>query len=265
VRAQDDRDLTTVDYFDRLLGLIKNLGRHSPVAANRGHASSVAPLQPSRPGGGKTRGSQPLPATATTCAPHASRRRCHHQPAGRSRRRCLRRPQQPPPPSCFGRRPPRPHALQRASTAPSPDSVRAPPKPETRVAAAAGAAPAGEPSSDGPAMAAARSAEGRRGATPPPSPQVEQPSGDPLRRRRSGRGGPGVGRRRLGFGRPVAPARGTGAALFFFSVGVLSTESKTMFYNTSPQPRRQKKWGLLDLHIDDVKQLCLRKHADTFF
>jgi hypothetical protein len=28
VMAQVDRDLTTVDYFDRLLGLIKNLGRH---------------------------------------------------------------------------------------------------------------------------------------------------------------------------------------------------------------------------------------------
>jgi hypothetical protein len=28
VRAQVDRDLTTVDYFDRLLGLIKNLGHH---------------------------------------------------------------------------------------------------------------------------------------------------------------------------------------------------------------------------------------------
>jgi hypothetical protein len=28
--AQVDRDLTTVDYFDRLLGLIKNLGRHIP-------------------------------------------------------------------------------------------------------------------------------------------------------------------------------------------------------------------------------------------
>jgi hypothetical protein len=28
VRTQVDRDLTTVDYFDRLLGLIKNLGRH---------------------------------------------------------------------------------------------------------------------------------------------------------------------------------------------------------------------------------------------
>jgi hypothetical protein len=28
VRAQVDRALTTVDYFDRLLGLIKNLGRH---------------------------------------------------------------------------------------------------------------------------------------------------------------------------------------------------------------------------------------------
>jgi hypothetical protein len=29
VRAQVDRDLSTVDYFDRLLGLIKNLGRHT--------------------------------------------------------------------------------------------------------------------------------------------------------------------------------------------------------------------------------------------
>jgi hypothetical protein len=29
VRAQVDRGLTTVDYFDRLLGLIKNLGRHT--------------------------------------------------------------------------------------------------------------------------------------------------------------------------------------------------------------------------------------------
>jgi hypothetical protein len=29
VRAQVDRDLTIVVYFDRLLGLIKNLGRHS--------------------------------------------------------------------------------------------------------------------------------------------------------------------------------------------------------------------------------------------
>jgi hypothetical protein len=27
--AQVDRDLTTVDYFDQLLGLIKNLGHHS--------------------------------------------------------------------------------------------------------------------------------------------------------------------------------------------------------------------------------------------
>jgi hypothetical protein len=26
--AQVDRDLTTVEYFDQLLGLIKNLGRH---------------------------------------------------------------------------------------------------------------------------------------------------------------------------------------------------------------------------------------------
>jgi hypothetical protein len=33
VRAQVDRDLTTVDYFDRLLGLIKNLGRHMPSAS----------------------------------------------------------------------------------------------------------------------------------------------------------------------------------------------------------------------------------------
>jgi hypothetical protein len=32
VRAQVDRDLTTVDYFDRLLGLIKNLGHHSCVS-----------------------------------------------------------------------------------------------------------------------------------------------------------------------------------------------------------------------------------------
>jgi hypothetical protein len=29
VRAQVDRDLTIVDYFDRLLGLIKNLERHT--------------------------------------------------------------------------------------------------------------------------------------------------------------------------------------------------------------------------------------------
>jgi hypothetical protein len=29
VIAQVDRDLTTVDYFDRLLGLIKNVGRHT--------------------------------------------------------------------------------------------------------------------------------------------------------------------------------------------------------------------------------------------
>jgi hypothetical protein len=29
MRAQVDRDLTTVDYFDRLLGLIKNLGCHT--------------------------------------------------------------------------------------------------------------------------------------------------------------------------------------------------------------------------------------------
>jgi hypothetical protein len=29
VMAQVDRDLTIVDYFDRLLGLIKNLGRHT--------------------------------------------------------------------------------------------------------------------------------------------------------------------------------------------------------------------------------------------
>jgi hypothetical protein len=28
VRAQVDRDLTTVSWFDRLLGFIKNLGRH---------------------------------------------------------------------------------------------------------------------------------------------------------------------------------------------------------------------------------------------
>jgi hypothetical protein len=29
VRAQVDRDLTTVSWVDQLLGLIKNLGRHS--------------------------------------------------------------------------------------------------------------------------------------------------------------------------------------------------------------------------------------------
>jgi hypothetical protein len=33
VRAQVDRDLTTVDYFDRPVGLIKNLGRHNAVEA----------------------------------------------------------------------------------------------------------------------------------------------------------------------------------------------------------------------------------------
>jgi hypothetical protein len=32
VRAQVDRDLTTVDYFDRLLGLIKNVGRHTSIS-----------------------------------------------------------------------------------------------------------------------------------------------------------------------------------------------------------------------------------------
>jgi hypothetical protein len=31
VRAQVDRDLTTISCFDRLLGSIKNLGRHSAV------------------------------------------------------------------------------------------------------------------------------------------------------------------------------------------------------------------------------------------
>jgi hypothetical protein len=31
VMAQVDRDLTTVDYFDRLLGLIKNLGHHKSL------------------------------------------------------------------------------------------------------------------------------------------------------------------------------------------------------------------------------------------
>jgi hypothetical protein len=38
--AQVDRDLTTVDYFDRLLGLIKNLGHHTSRSAAR-------PTQPS--------------------------------------------------------------------------------------------------------------------------------------------------------------------------------------------------------------------------
>jgi hypothetical protein len=34
VRAQVDRDLTTVDYFDWLLGLIKNLGRHRSASSS---------------------------------------------------------------------------------------------------------------------------------------------------------------------------------------------------------------------------------------
>jgi hypothetical protein len=42
VRAQVDRDLTTVSWVDRLLGLIKNLGRHSFYAAC---GESVQPLQ----------------------------------------------------------------------------------------------------------------------------------------------------------------------------------------------------------------------------
>jgi hypothetical protein len=33
VRAQVDRDLTTVRWVDRLLGLIKNLGRHIHVVS----------------------------------------------------------------------------------------------------------------------------------------------------------------------------------------------------------------------------------------
>jgi hypothetical protein len=33
VRTQVDRDLTTVSRVDRRLGLIKNLGRHRPLAA----------------------------------------------------------------------------------------------------------------------------------------------------------------------------------------------------------------------------------------
>jgi hypothetical protein len=36
VMAQVDRDLTTVDYFDRLLGLIKDLRRHSNATRKRG-------------------------------------------------------------------------------------------------------------------------------------------------------------------------------------------------------------------------------------
>jgi hypothetical protein len=35
VRAQVDRDLTTVSCFDRLLGLIKNQGRHSLAWSGR--------------------------------------------------------------------------------------------------------------------------------------------------------------------------------------------------------------------------------------
>jgi hypothetical protein len=34
VRAQVDRDLTTVNWVDRLLELIKNLGRHIHLLAN---------------------------------------------------------------------------------------------------------------------------------------------------------------------------------------------------------------------------------------
>jgi hypothetical protein len=40
VMAQVDRDLTTVDYFDRLLGLIKNLGRHRIHSIRRVHHRS---------------------------------------------------------------------------------------------------------------------------------------------------------------------------------------------------------------------------------
>jgi hypothetical protein len=46
VRAQVDRDLTTVDYFDRLLGLIKNLGRHMPVPETEVITEAIVWIEP---------------------------------------------------------------------------------------------------------------------------------------------------------------------------------------------------------------------------
>jgi hypothetical protein len=44
VRAQVDRDLTTVSCFDRLLGLIKNLERHKdPARPNSADARFTSP------------------------------------------------------------------------------------------------------------------------------------------------------------------------------------------------------------------------------
>jgi hypothetical protein len=40
--AQVDRDLSTVDFFDRLLGLIKNLGRHSWSERGRGERKGIS-------------------------------------------------------------------------------------------------------------------------------------------------------------------------------------------------------------------------------
>jgi hypothetical protein len=37
VMAQVDHDLTTVNCFDQRLGLIKNLGRHTPAPGNHFH------------------------------------------------------------------------------------------------------------------------------------------------------------------------------------------------------------------------------------
>jgi hypothetical protein len=46
VRAQVDRDLTTVDYFDRLLGLIKNLGPHiSEHESSRNNEGEIVTLK----------------------------------------------------------------------------------------------------------------------------------------------------------------------------------------------------------------------------
>jgi hypothetical protein len=54
VRTQVDRDFTTVDYFDRPLGLIKNLGRHTeaeqltPAAASNGSTVKAVEAPPPR-------------------------------------------------------------------------------------------------------------------------------------------------------------------------------------------------------------------------
>jgi hypothetical protein len=43
VRAQVDRDLTTVSWVDRLLGLVKNLGRHRKRRATSGQVVGFGP------------------------------------------------------------------------------------------------------------------------------------------------------------------------------------------------------------------------------